>query len=263
LAESGEFFESKIRPVLSSRCYTCHTGLKSGGLQLDSRQGALKGGNDGPVIVPGHPEDSLLVKAISHTHERIKMPLNGPKLDDETIENFKKWIRDGAVWPESREEFFDARVRPVLSKNCLSCHGVAPQGGLLLDTREHLLKGGQSGAAVVPGDPEKSLLIQAVRQGGERLKMPPGTRLSDQELADLVEWVKQGAAWAGGALAAGSDDYRITPEQKGFWSFQPPAKPSIPKVKRPPGRGLQWTASSWPSSRRRDCSPRRPLASAF
>ena len=232
LAESGEFFESKIRPVLSSRCYTCHTGLKSGGLQLDSRQGALKGGNDGPVIVPGHPEDSLLVKAISHTHERIKMPLNGPKLDDETIENFKKWIRDGAVWPESREEFFDARVRPVLSKNCLSCHGVAPQGGLLLDTREHLLKGGQSGAAVVPGDPEKSLLIQAVRQGGERLKMPPGTRLSDQELADLVEWVKQGAAWAGGALAAGSDDYRITPEQKGFWSFQPPAKPSIPKVKK-------------------------------
>src|SRR5207245_11797477 len=134
--------------------------------------------------------------------------------------------------PESGAASVGPRLRRVLSKYLLSCHGVAPQGAVLLDTREHPLKGGPSGAAVVPGDPEKSLLIQAVRQGRERLKMPPGTRLSDQELADLVEWVKQGAAWAGGALAAGSDEYRITPEQKGFWSFQPPAKPSIPKVKK-------------------------------
>src|SRR6266404_892426 len=112
--DPGDFFESKIRPVLSSRCYSCHTGLKSGGLQLDSRQNILKGGIDGPVVVPGHPEDSLLIKAISHTHERIKMPLNGPKLDDETIENFKKWVRDGVAWPESAEEFFGGRVPPVL-----------------------------------------------------------------------------------------------------------------------------------------------------
>ncbi|PYU97680.1 MAG: hypothetical protein DMG26_20730 [Acidobacteria bacterium] len=75
--EPGELFEKEIRPVLSSRCYSCHTGLKSGGLRLDSRQSILKGGNDGPVVVPGHPEQSLLIKAISHTHERFKMPLGG------------------------------------------------------------------------------------------------------------------------------------------------------------------------------------------
>jgi hypothetical protein len=191
----------------------------------------LKGGNDGAVVVPGHPEDSLLVKAISHTHERIRMPLNGPKLDDETVENFKKWIRDGAVWPETREEFFGTRVRPVLSTNCLSCHSGQPQGGLHIDTLEHLLKGGQSGPAVVPGDPDKSLLIQAVLQKQERLKMPPGKRLSDEEIAALVEWVKQGVVWAGGALTAASDDYQITPHDKGFWSLGPPKKLPPPEVK--------------------------------
>jgi hypothetical protein len=230
-AELAEFFESKIRPVLSSRCFSCHTGLKSGGLQLDSRRNILKGGNDGPAIVPGHPEESLLFKAISHTHERFKMPLNGPKLDDETIGNFRKWIRDGAVWPESPEEFFDGRVRPVLSKNCLPCHSAAPQGALLVDTREHLLKGGRSGPALVPGDPDKSLLIEAVLGKRERLKMPPTGRLSDAELADLVEWVKRGAVWGGGALTSARSDYQITPEQKAFWSFQPRKSPPVPKVK--------------------------------
>jgi hypothetical protein len=191
----------------------------------------LKGGNDGPVIVLGHPEESLLIKAISHTHERLKMPLNGPKLDDETIENFKKWIRDGAAWPESPEEFFDTRVRPVLSKACLPCHGAMTQGGLLLDTREHLLKGGRSGPALVPGDAGTSLMIQAVLQADQRLRMPPQGRLTNEEVADLVEWVKQGAPWAGGALTASREDYRITAEQKAFWSFQPPKEPPLPKVK--------------------------------
>jgi Protein of unknown function (DUF1553)/Protein of unknown function (DUF1549)/Planctomycete cytochrome C len=230
-SDQDEFFENKIRPILSSTCYGCHTGLKSGGLRLDSRRDILKGGNDGSVIVLGKPEDSLLIKAISHTHERIKMPLNGPKLDDETIENFKIWIQNGAVWPETPEEFFDGRVRPVLAKNCLPCHGAVPVGGFRLDTRENLMKGGPLGAAVVPGNADKSLLIQAVLQKHDKLKMPPGKKLSDEEIADLVEWVKNGAVWAGGALTASNDNYQITPEQKAFWSFQPLKNPAVPKVK--------------------------------
>src|SRR5205814_5646471 len=103
--DPAEFFEKNIRPVLVSRCYSCHTNLQSGGLRLDSRQNILKGGKDGAVVVAGHPEDSVLIKAISHTHERLKMPLGGPKLDDETIENFRKWVKDGVAWPESPEEF--------------------------------------------------------------------------------------------------------------------------------------------------------------
>ena len=232
-SDPAEFFESKIRPVLSSHCYVCHTGMKSGGLQLDSRENLLKGGNEGVVVVPGHPEQSLLLKAISHTDDRFKMPLNGPKLDDETIANFAKWIRDGAVWPESPQESFDARVRAVLSTNCFACHSVSPQAGLMVDTREHLLKGGNSGPAIVPGDPDKSLLIQAVLQKQDSLKMPPGKKLSDDEIAGLVQWVKQGALWSGGAVAAPTGGYQITPEQRAFWSFQRPKMPPLPKVKYP------------------------------
>ncbi len=231
--EQGEFFEKRIRPVLSSRCYTCHTGLKSGGLRLDSLQNILKGGNDGAVIVLGHPEDSILIKAISHTHERLKMPLGGPKLDDETIEDFKQWIHDGAFWPETRQEFFNAHIRPTLSRNCLPCHSAKPQGGLLLDSREHILKGGQSGPALAPGDPDKSLLIQVALHKGERFQMPPGKMLSDEELADLVAWVRQGAVWAGGAITSADADFEVTADQRAFWSFQPMKKPALPRVKNP------------------------------
>src|SRR3954454_4749765 len=73
-------------------------------------------------------------------------------------------------------EFFEARVRPVLAANCYDCHSAEvdrPYGDLRVDSREALLKGGRSGPAIVPNDPEKSLLIRAVRQSGD-LKMPKG-----------------------------------------------------------------------------------------
>jgi len=229
--EQDEFFERNIRPVLSSRCYQCHTGLKSGGLRLDSRQNILKGGNDGPVAVPGHPEQSLLMQAISHTHERIRMPLGSAKLDDQTIDNFKRWIQDGIAWPESPGEIFSERIRPLLSQNCLSCHSATPQAELQLDSREHMLKGGRSGPALVPGDPEKSLLIEAVEQKNQKLKMPPGKKLSEDQLADLAAWVKRGAAWAGGAITLADAGYQITAEQRAFWSFQPLKEPAVPAVK--------------------------------
>ena len=99
---------------------------------------------------------------------------------------------------QSGEEFFEARIRPVLVKNCLSCHTNAPMGGLKLDSRQNLLKGGDSGPAIVVGDPDKSLLIQVVRHTHERLKMPFGReKLKNEEIADLAAWVKSGAAWPG------------------------------------------------------------------
>ncbi len=230
-SEKNEFFEKRIRPVLSTSCYPCHASLKSGGLRLDSRPDILKGGNDGPVVVPGHPERSLLLKAISHTHERLKMPLGGPKLDDEVIKNFTQWIQNGLDWPESPEEFFGAHVRTVLSKSCLPCHGASPQGNLQLDTREHMLKGGDSGPVLVPGDPARSLLIQSMEHKNDKLKMPPSKPLSDEEQANLVAWVMQGAPWAGGAITAADADYQITSEQRTFWSFQPLNYRAVPKVR--------------------------------
>src|SRR4051812_26735799 len=69
-----EFFSKRVKPILTNKCWACHTESKLGGLRLDSREHVLKGGKSGPAIVPGDPDGSLLVKAISYTHERLKMP---------------------------------------------------------------------------------------------------------------------------------------------------------------------------------------------
>src|SRR3954453_14759409 len=99
-----------------------------------------------------------------------------------------------ATAPQSAE-FFESSVRPVLAENCFDCHAEEKMGGLRLDSREGMLKGGRSGPAIVPGDPDKSLLITAVRQTRDTLKMPKGGKLKPAEVEALSEWVKAGAVW--------------------------------------------------------------------
>src|SRR6056297_998334 len=92
--------------------------------------------------------------------------------------------------------FFESKVRPLLAEHCWSCHGKSDQkGGLRLDVRGHLLAGGDSGESVVPGDPDASLLIEAVRY--ESYEMPPSGKLSDGKIAILEKWVQIGAPWPG------------------------------------------------------------------
>jgi hypothetical protein len=130
-------------------------------------------------------------------------------------------------------DFFENKVRPLLANNCYACHTNSEMGGLRVDARESLLKGGKSGPALVPGDPEKSLLVQAVRQTGD-LKMPKGGKLKPAEVAALAEWVKMGAPWPEATKispASASPQYVVTPQQRAFWSFQPLSQPPIPQVK--------------------------------
>jgi mono/diheme cytochrome c family protein len=129
-------------------------------------------------------------------------------------------------------EFFESKVRPVLAANCYDCHTDQEYGGLRLDSREAMLKGGASGPAIVPGDPDKSLLIQAVRQTSEKLKMPKGGRLKPDEVEALAEWVKSGAPWPASAkiTAAGAKPYVITAAQRALWSLRPIQKPAVPAV---------------------------------
>ena len=99
----SSFFEQKIRPVLAEHCYKCHsmkaTKLK-GGLALDSKERALKGGNTGPAVVPSKPDESLLLTAIRHADPDLEMPPEEKKLPDEVIADFEKWIKAGAPFPE-------------------------------------------------------------------------------------------------------------------------------------------------------------------
>ena len=109
-----EFFEKKIRPVLAEHCYKCHSAdakkLK-GDLMLDHRAGVFKGGDTGPAIVSGKPEQSLLIEAIEYDNVDLEMPPRG-KLSDQQIADFTEWVKRGAPWPKeaavgpgAREQF--------------------------------------------------------------------------------------------------------------------------------------------------------------
>jgi hypothetical protein len=105
-----EFFESKIRPLLVENCYKCHSAgaekLK-GGLLLDTRDGVLKGGDTGPAIVPGKPDDSLLIKAVRYADKDLQMPPSDKKLPDNLIASLEQWVRMGA--PDPRTEGTNAK----------------------------------------------------------------------------------------------------------------------------------------------------------
>src|SRR5689334_15144944 len=94
------------------------------------------------------------------------------------------------------DAFFESKIRPLLTEHCYKCHSADAKklkGDLLLDTKDGVLKGGDTGPALVPGDVDKSLLIKAVRYKDEKLQMPPDKKLSDAQIADLETWVKMGA----------------------------------------------------------------------
>src|SRR5713101_1851953 len=104
-------------------------------------------------------------------------------------------------------DFFEKRVRPVLIQRCFECHSAKAEklkGGLLLDSRETILSGGDSGPAAIAGDIEKSLIVQAIRYDNENVQMPPSGKLPESEIAVLTEWVRRGLPFpvSGGAKSA-------------------------------------------------------------
>ena len=136
------------------------------------------------------------------------------------------------------EQFFESRIRPILANNCYQCHTGASSGGLRVDSREALLKGGASGPSVIPGSPSASLLIQATNHTHSRLKMPPADKLEPADIADLSKWVEAGAPWPNSDPAptapTTTSRYRITPEQRAFWAFQPVRNPAPPAARLRP-----------------------------
>ena len=136
-------------------------------------------------------------------------------------------------------EFFEKRIRPVLADSCYSCHSAASgkaKGGLRLDSREGVRKGGDSGPAVVPGKPDESLLIKAVRYSDKELQMPPaknGGKLSPEKLADLESWVMMGAPDPrpnSAAISKASGEADLTNARQ-HWAFKPVTAPTVPAVK--------------------------------
>src|SRR5437667_7895712 len=106
---------------------------------------------------------------------------------------------DSVKFSREQVEFYEKQVEPILEENCYKCHSHQAdkiKGGFVLDSREAMLKGGDTGPAIVPGEPEKSLLIKAVRHVDEDLQMPPKKKLPDEQIALLVKWVSMGAPYS-------------------------------------------------------------------
>ncbi len=141
-----------------------------------------------------------------------------------------------AAEPDTGVEFFESRIRPLLTDVCQECHGARKQkGDLRLDSRAGWMKGGASGAVIVPGKPDDSLLISAVRYWDKDLQMPPKHALEPAEVNDLIEWVKRGApdpradapAAETPAKTASTIDFE---KGRKHWAFQPVNAPPRPAV---------------------------------
>jgi hypothetical protein len=245
-------YTTKIQPILQKNCYGCHSASMRGGLRLDSLDDLLKGGSSGPVIVPGHPESSMLLSAIRYKDPDLQMPPKGP-LPDSDVATIEAWIRDSAtdlaaeaapqptLKPVSghslpapilseQDQYFETKVRPLLIAKCFACHSAqhtgGPAGGLGLDSRNGVMKGGLDGAVIDVAHPEASRLLTAVHYTDTRLKMPPSGQLEPAELAVLEQWVRDGVAWPASQHTILTST--VTDKDRSWWAYQKPVAPPIP-----------------------------------
>jgi hypothetical protein len=158
-----------------------------------------------------------------------------------TLQVLIVFISVGPLYAADREplpgelDFFESRIRPILVNHCYKCHSESSKqakGGLRLDSRESVIKGGDSGTAVIPGHVNESLIIQAVAYDGGFYDMPPSGKLSEIQISDLKKWVQSGAAdprkSVGDTQMTGSKSSSTA--AKNHWAFQKVKTPEIPKV---------------------------------
>ena len=126
---------------------------------------------------------------------------------------------------------FEKQVRPLLVKHCIKCHGPRKQeGGLRLDSREAILKGGETGPAVVAGKPAESLLLEAVRYEG--LEMPPTGQLTKQAIGQLENWIALGVSWPQASQSIRESEGGISAADRRWWAFVPLSKTRPPSIRR-------------------------------
>ena len=227
-APGGEkLFSDSIRPVFEKSCLPCHgPQTKNAGLDLSTRDGLLRGGGQGPAVVPGDPKASLLYKLVAQEAEP-HMPYKSAALPKEAIDRIAEWIAAGAPYEENADAgvaLFRDHVRTLIETNCVKCHNAQlKRSGLDLTTHESLLRGGDTGPVVVPGDAKASVLYKRVSHM-EQPAMPfGGQKLPDGAIAQIADWINAGAPYDA-PLAAGK-------AQLSHWAFKMPERPPVPEVK--------------------------------
>ena len=243
-AQAG--FERDVKPIFEANCFSCHGATAMVGLDLRTATSILRGSHEGPVVVKGSPEKSLLYEKVS---KRMMPPLAfNLKLTDSEIETIRHWIEAGApsdeeatIAAKTREETarFEKLALPLFEKRCFTCHGMDnPMGGLDLRTLQSVLKGSANGPVISDLGSNKSIMIRKV---ASRSMPPPGVGepLSDAEIRTLARWID-------------SSDFRllrphverttftqaeappVTEKDRQFWAFRKPVAAPVPSVKNRP-----------------------------
>jgi len=244
-AQTGTF-ERDVLPIFTANCLSCHGGTSiytQAGLDLRTINSVLRGSLNGPVIVKGSPEKSLLYQKVS---TRAMPPVAFKlTLTDIQIETIRKWIEAGApsekpaekTEPDEELTRFEKQPLPILSAKCVSCHGAGtPMASLDLRTLDSVLRGGITGPVVMEGASDKSMLIRNILSH----KMPPpGTNapVTAAELEALRQWIDKARFTARPQVAALRETFtpaeapEVTEKDRQSWAFRKPVAQPIPKVK--------------------------------
>lgn len=216
-------FALDVKPLLESTCLSCHGPEKpKGGLQLMTKALALKGGDDGTALVPGKPSESPLYATtiLPPGHDDI-MPPKGDPLTKTQADTLKKWIEQGADWPDAitlkqtKRVDFVKDIQPILELNCVACHREGhDKGGLRMEVRELAFKGGDNGAGIVAFRPKQSSVYTSTTLSpDDEGLMPPkakGGPMSREKIELLEAWIQQGASWPEGLILAPKKAEEIT-----------------------------------------------------
>jgi cytochrome c553 len=241
-------FEAEVRPILEARCLRCHGAEKTrAGLDLTTLEAMLAGGEGGePGIIPGDPDGSLVIDVIT---SGLMPPEPDEPMTEQEVGVLRGWIAEGAeadVRAMSGAGSADARERDrlaleifhLLDFRCVDCHGRhGTEGGLDLRSAAAAIAGGETGPAVVPGDPDASPLIRRLAKD----EMPPRIGRFDLSIKPITEpeldllrgWIAAGAPEFPEREVLVDDGSGIAEEDRSWWSFVPPKDAPLPGVGRP------------------------------
>jgi len=245
-------FVKDIQPLLTNGCVKCHGEEKhKGGFRIDTREALMKGGKEDKAIIAGDSAKSPMIYYTARLIDEMEMPPKGKgdAFTPEQIGLLRKWVDDGAKWPEglklatpvgndekvaaaalpppsAKKIDFVKDIQPIFAEACIGCHGPKKQESQYrLDHKPTALKGGELGIDIVAGKSAESRLIQLVAATKADEAMPrKGERLTPEQIGLLRAWIDQGAQWPDSASVTVRD-------AKDHWSFKVPVRPPLPAVK--------------------------------
>lgn len=227
-------FEKDVLPVFTKYCFTCHgQSSPKQGLDMRTAVSTMRGSHDGPVVVPGKLDDSVLWKKVSS--RQMPPPGYGQKMTDAEIDVVKQWIAGGA--PSDAPKPVAAVLPKVLKERCAGCHsGAKAAAGLALTNTAELLKGSATGPVIVEGFSDRSILVRRISNH----TMPPkgaGAPLTEGEIRDVRAWIDS-TNFSEFAKANEADRPftemeapKLTAKQRDFWSFKRPMPAPVPSVR--------------------------------